>query len=227
MLASLAGRRPEVNHETVRRYLVNGYKALYKTPHGFHAGVSELPPGHNLVIGDNRNVSVEEYWRPAYRPAARMSFGEAVDGVRSHLEESLRLRLRADVPIAFCLSGGVDSATLASFAAKRHNADVATFSIIDPDPRYDESGNIAATVADLGCRHHEIRLRQSRDLDRFADLVAYHDKPVITASYYVHSLLSEAMHAEGFKVSVNVADDGFQILCHLRRKGEAMRRFEP
>lgn len=202
-LAALSGERPAPDPETVRRFLVNGYKSLYKTDRLFHVGLKELPPGHNLIVGDNRGVTLEEYWRPAYRPNARMSFEDAVDGVRRHLEESIRLRLRADVPIAFCLSGGVDSATLASFAAKRHGAEVATFSIVDPDPRYDESKNIRATVDDLGCRHHEIRLTQASDLDSLADLVAYHDKPVITASYYVHSLLSEAMHAEGFKVSVS------------------------
>lgn len=202
-LAALNGSRPAVNEETVRRFLVNGYKSLYKTGDLFHAGVRELPPGHNLVVGDNRGVSIDEYWRPEYRPETGMTFGAAVEGLRFHLEESIRLRLRADVPIAFCLSGGVDSAALASFAAKRHGADVASFSIIDPDPRYDESANIAATVRDLGCRHHEIRLEQASDLDRFADLVAYHDKPVITASYYVHSMLSEAMRAEGYRVSVS------------------------
>jgi len=202
-LAALNGVRPSVNEETVRRFLVNGYKSLYKSGGLFHAGVNELPPGHNLVVGDNRGVTIEAYWRPEYRPEPGMSFGTAVDGLRYHLEESLRLRLRADVPIAFCLSGGVDSAALASFAAKRHGVDVASFSIIDPDPRYDESANIQATVRDLGCRHREIHLEQARDLDRFADLVAYHDKPVITASYYVHSMLSEAMRAEGYRVSVS------------------------
>ncbi len=202
-LAALNGVRPSVNEETVRRFLVNGYKSLYKSGGLFHAGVNELPPGHNLVVGDNRGVTIEAYWRPEYRPEPGMSFGTAVDGLRYHLEESLRLRLRADVPIAFCLSGGVDSAALASFAAKRHGVDVASFSIIDPDPRYDESANIQATVRDLGCLHREIHLEQARDLDRFADLVAYHDKPVITASYYVHSMLSEAMRAEGYRVSVS------------------------
>jgi asparagine synthase (glutamine-hydrolysing) len=201
-LSALTGHRPEVNRETVRRYLVNGYKALYKSPDQFHLDVRELPPGHNLTVGGNGDLTVRRYWRPAYRPAS-MGFAEAVDGVRHHLSESMRLRLRADVPIAFCLSGGVDSAALASFAAREHGADVTAFSIIDPDPRYDESRNIRATVADLDCAHREIRLERSSDLDRFADLVAYHGKPVATASYYVHSMLSEAMRAEGFKVAVS------------------------
>lgn len=202
-LAALSGERPEVERETVRRFLVNGYKSLYKSDALFHRGVKELPPGCNLTVGGNGDVGIARFWRPRYTPDTAMSFAEAVEGVRHHLSESMRLRLRADVPIAFCLSGGVDSAALASFGAKHHGADIAAFSIIDPDPRYDESDNIRATVDDLGCRHHEIRLTQSSDLDRFADLVGYHGKPVATASYYVHSLLSEAMREQGFKVAVS------------------------
>ncbi|WP_416897448.1 MAG: asparagine synthase (glutamine-hydrolyzing) [Minwuia sp.] len=202
-LSALTGRRPAVNTDTVRRYLVNGYKALYKSEALFHEDVRELPPGCNLVIGGNGDVTIRRYWRPEYRPDSSMSFGEAVDGIWHHLSESMRLRLRADVPIAFCLSGGVDSAALASFAAKQHGAHVTAFSIIDPDPRYDESDNIHATVKDLGCVHHEIHLQQSSDLDRFAALIRYHGKPVATASYYVHAMLSEAMRERGFKVAVS------------------------
>lgn len=202
-LAALSGETPAVNRQTVRRYLVNGYKSLYKTPDLFHHDIRELPPGCNLVVGGNGDVAVTRYWRPAYRPDERMTFDEAVDGIRHHLAESVRLRLRADVPIAFCLSGGVDSAALASFAAKNCQADVSAFSIIDPDPRYDESDNINATVDHLGCGHHAIHLTQSADLDRLDDLIKYHGLPVATSSYYVHAMLSEAMQERGFKVAVS------------------------
>lgn len=202
-LAALSGETPRVNHETVRRYLVNGYKSLYKSADLFHQGLQELPPGSNLTIGGNGDISVNRYWKPAYRPDDRMSFDDAVQGIRHHLTESMRLRLRADVPVAFCLSGGVDSAALASFAAKRCGADIAAFSIIDPDPRYNESDNIGATVADLGCSHHAIHLEQSADLDRLDGLVRYHGLPVATSSYYVHAMLSEAMREQGYKVAVS------------------------
>lgn len=202
-LAALSGERLQVNHDTVRRYLVNGYKSLYKSPDLFHLGINELPPGCNLTIGGNGDLSVSRYWQPSYRPDTRMSFDDAVEGLRHHLTESVRLRLRADVPIAFCLSGGVDSAALASFAAKRCGAEISAFSIIDPDPRYDESDNIDATVADLGCEHHAIHLDQCADLERLDGLIRYHGLPVATSSYYVHAMLSEAMQERGFKVAVS------------------------
>ena len=56
------------------------------------------------------------------------------------------LRSRSDVPISYCLSGGVDSGILASIGSKSLNQDISTFSIIDEDKRYDESQNINILV---------------------------------------------------------------------------------
>ena len=201
-LAALIGRRLSVNHRHLMRYLVNGHKSLYKTEETFFEQVRELPAGHNLVLGGNREATPERYWLPRYRPRA-MTYEEAVRGVRERLIESLRLRLRADVPIAFCLSGGIDSAALASLAAKEFGYDVAAYSIIDSDPRYDEADNIAATVADLGCPNRQIRIPKDDPFGRLERLVAYHDAPIYTISYYIHEMLSETIRADGYRVAVS------------------------
>ena len=201
-LAALTDRMPEVDTETVRRFLVNGYKSLYKSDQRFHRNVHELPAGASLTLVHSGRQEVREYWRPEYRPR-HMSFADAAEGVRHHLTESMRLRLRADVPIAFCLSGGLDSAALTSLAARGLGQDVATYSIIDADERYNEEENIMATVRDLECRHTLIRLEQETTLDRLDALTRYHDQPVATISYYVHSLLSEAMQKDGIRVSMS------------------------
>jgi len=77
------------------------------------------------------------------------------------------------------------------------------FSVIDGDDRYDESENVAATVATLGCDHFTVRTSTEGFFDRMADLVTYHDAPVPTISYYLHSFLSDAIAARGYKVAIS------------------------
>jgi asparagine synthase (glutamine-hydrolysing) len=115
------------------------------------------------------------------------------------------------VPLAFCLSGGIDSAALVSIAAKVFNSDVATFSIIDHDERYNEYDNIMATIRDLKCRHTLIELRHENVLPKLKDLVDYHDAPVATITYYIHSLLSDAISRNGYRVAFSgtAADELF------------------
>jgi asparagine synthase (glutamine-hydrolysing) len=209
-LAALAGEPPPVNREQLLRYLAYDYKALYKKPGSYFSGISEFSAGCFAKVTDPGAVVERRYWALAYRPT-EMSFEEALDGVRERLFESVRLRLRADVPLAFCLSGGIDSTLLVAIAAKRHNKRVHTFSIIDKDERYDESENITTMVEHLGCDHVSIHPGTNGFFPRMRQLVAAHDAPVATISYYVHSFLSEAIAERGFKIAVSgtAADELF------------------
>ena len=120
-------------------------------------------------------------------------------------------RMRADVPVAFCLSGGIDSGVLASVAGKTLGHKIHAFSIVDGDERYDERINMAATAADLDCAWHTVETSTEGFLDRLAAQVAYHDSPVATISYFLHEFLSEAMNEAGFKVAISgtAADELF------------------
>ena len=78
-----------------------------------------------------------------------------------------------------------------------------TFSIIDPDERYNELDNIQRTIDDLDCKNFLVNLNFENMLKRLEDLVAYHDSPVSTISYLVHSMLSEKISECGYKVAIS------------------------
>lgn len=213
VLESLAGARPIPDRAQIRRYLVNGYKSLYKRPRSWFEDVWELPAGTWAAIDlDDPSLTVrpQRYWALEYTPHA-MTEDEALDGVRAALTRSLRIRLRSDVPVAFCLSGGIDSPTLAGLAAKTLGHDVHAFSVIDSDERYDEEANIDAVVDFLGCPSVKVRTSREGFLDRLARQVAYHDGPVATLTYYLHNFLSEAIAARGYRVALSgtAADEIF------------------
>lgn len=209
-LAALAGVKPDVDEDQLARYLVNGYKALYKEPTTWYRDVEEVPVATTVTFHADGTRRDRAYWSLGYRPVA-MTMDDAVEGARERLYDAVRLRLRADVPIAFCLSGGVDSSTLAAIAVKHFGQRLHTFSIVDGDPRYNESEAIAATVADLGCDHHEIHTSTHGFFERLDRLVADRRGPIATLTYYVHSFLSEAIAERGYKVAISgtAADELF------------------
>ncbi len=121
------------------------------------------------------------------------------------LQKSVNLRMRSDVPIAFCLSGGIDSSLLASLASKKLNRKISTFSIIDKEPNYNEIENINLVVKDLKCKNAKIFLKNKKKFffDRLKKLTSYHDGPISTISYYIHSFLSEEISKKGYKVAIS------------------------
>lgn len=199
-IKSLSGQHFIVNQKHVLRYLVQGYKSLYKRSETFFQGIKELPYASNMFIDNHLYIQVKRYWQPKVQPR-EMSMNEAIEGSRNYLFDSIRIRLRSDVPLAFCLSGGVDSASLVSIAAKKYNCDLETFSILDSDYRYNEYNNIMATVRDLGCKHTLIDIPKHEGISRLKKLIQYHDVPVATTTYYVHSLLSERISQDGYRVA--------------------------
>ena len=131
----------------------------------------------------------------------------------------MKLRLRSDVPISFCLSGGVDSASIVSLAYKHFNLKPKCYSIIDQDPRYNEKNEIDLLKKNLNCDIEFIKLKKEKRADFFSNLtklVNYHDSPISTISYYIHSKISQKSSSAGNKVifSGTGADELFTGYYH-------------
>ena len=227
-IKSLSRKALTINQKHLLRYLVNGYKSLFLVDETFYKEIKEVKYATNLVVSPDLEVRSYRYWIPQCRINNKMTLNDAVEGARQHLLESVRLRLRSDVPLAFCLSGGVDSASIVSIAANIFNHDVSVFSIIDRDERYNEYDNIRATIDHTNCKSTLIELSYDNALLRLRKLVEYHDMPVATISYFVHSLLSEQISKMGYRVAFSgtAADELFtgyydHFLLHLNAVNES------
>lgn len=202
-LAALLGRplRPNLRH--VRRFLVNGYKSLYKTRETFFEDVEELPAGHLGMIDGEGRWTETPWWTPRFGPEEDMSFEEAVAGTRDRLIRSVELRLRADVPIAFYLSGGVDSNALIAIAKRELGHDVHGFTIMNTDVRYEEAEMVAGSVRDLDLRHSPVMLQTDSFLPLLRDQVRYHGAPIYTINSFAGWRLTEVIAREGYRVSMS------------------------
>lgn len=201
VLAAMAGEVPSLDDVHLRRYLVNGYKGLMRDGRTFYRGVRELPAAHALQIAPGSEPRDVRYWTLTYTPE-EMSAEEAQERADAALHQAVERVLRADVPVAVRLSGGIDSNLIAGLARHRLGAEITCFSIIEDDWRYDESAMIAEGLKVLDAPNRQIRIPRERFLERLDDMIAYFDGPPLTISYYLHYLVSEAIHEDGLRLSL-------------------------
>ena len=210
-IQALLNERLKINYDHLCRYLVNGYKSLYKKQEFFFHGISELPRGGLLKFLPDRSYEQKSYWKPSICINDGMTEEEAVSGVRDHLIRSMELRLRADVPLAFCMSGGVDSNSLISIAKRIFDYDVHGFTIVSEDERYAEMDEVELSVKDLGIRHSSVPVSHEEFIPKLHTLIGQHDAPVYTITYFAHWQLMEKVAEHGYKISISgtAADELF------------------
>lgn len=204
-LEALSGQALKPNRNHLARFLVNGYKSLYKTSETFFEGVEEIPARTLVHFDDDGSVTQENYWRPTLAVDPMLDFDGAVDGASERLRRSLELRLRSDAPLAFSLSGGVDSVALASIARRELGADVHGFTIMNSDPRYEERALVELVVKELGIRHTSIELDTHDFLPRLKEMIRHRSAPIYTITYYVQWLLMQEVAREDYRVVVGGA----------------------
>ncbi len=185
-------------------------------------GVFQVPPGHFLLASE-KHVQVSQYWDFNYPPAdataATRPDSEYVAEFRHELEEAVRIRLRADVPVGVYLSGGLDSCSVLGLAARHHPEPIRAFTLRFDDVKYDE-GLIAKAMAELaGAEFFPIPIAQTHLADHFADAIAQSETLCVNAHGVAKYLLSRAVRDAGYKVVIT-GEGSDEILggyAHFRR----------
>ena len=137
---------------------MNGYRNLFKENISFFEEIKFLEPGHSMIIEKGIIKKKYSYWKKQARNSV-LSLPELITESKKRIINSLKLRTRSDVPIAFAKQS-VDSAALVSIASKVLNLKFKTYSIIDSDKRYNELENINATIRDTNCENELIELKK-------------------------------------------------------------------
>lgn len=148
----------EVNSIALNEYLRYGY---ISAPRSIYQGIWKLQPGTCLRVQKHKNgqpdmLSVWRYWAlPAtVQPSYRKNFSAVLDEFRSHLTDSVRLRLISDVPLGAFLSGGVDSSLVVAMMRTVGSGVVRTFTIGFSEPGWpDESGRAEEIARRLETEH--------------------------------------------------------------------------
>ncbi|HEY3175603.1 MAG TPA: asparagine synthase (glutamine-hydrolyzing) [Candidatus Polarisedimenticolia bacterium] len=209
-LARSRSQSVEPDPEALRRYLALKY---VPGPGTAIAGILKLPPASILTYSEGHAL-LASYW--SLPEAARE--GEAPDGarlieeLRETISESVALRMRSDVPLGIFLSGGLDSAIVASTMVRlaragAHHGPIRTFTVGFKEADYDELGRASRLARILDTEHHEIPVRPTaaQTADILPDLAAKLDQPFADSSAVAVYHLSREVRRH---VTVALSGDG-------------------
>jgi asparagine synthase (glutamine-hydrolysing) len=150
-----AGLAREYTHESVYHYLSLGF---VPSPDTIYTGIHEVMPGHRLRVDAKLQVEGTRYWAFPMGDRKHLSLEEATEETEARLIDSVKLRLRSDVPVGVFLSGGIDSGLITAIAAQNSPNPIRTFTVSVASKQFDEA-LLARQVADrYGTDHHELRL---------------------------------------------------------------------
>ena len=166
----------------------------------FFAGLEQLPPGHSLTVGRD-GLAVRRWW--SLDPHARARGGPA-DWKRSFADlftDAVRIRLRADVEVGSCLSGGIDSSAVVTTASTLAERPLHTFTVAYEEGRpWDEREFVAATVSASGARSHVV-VPDGADFWPLFDRMAYQqDEPTAGPGVFSQWKVMELAGSHGLRV---------------------------
>jgi len=198
-----AGAPRAVDWPALGTYLCLGY---VPAPGTALRGIRRLPAGSALTYHGGE-IRETKYWRPPFpgpEPAPPVAPAEIAERIRPLLEESVRIRLRSDVPLGVFLSGGLDSTLVAAMAARATSGRLRTFTVSFDEEGYDESAPARETAEAIGSEHGEIKV-ESRAAEALPSLIRLMGEPFADSSLVAVHRLSRAVRGE---VKVALSGDG-------------------
>jgi asparagine synthase (glutamine-hydrolysing) len=181
------------------------YCSLVLTPPGrtLFKGVYAVPPGYYLTAESN-GIALTQYWDTEYSSvedsAPALPDAEYISGFRAVLDDAVKVRLRADVPVGCYLSGGIDSCAVLGLAARHRTEPIRAFTLRFDHADYDEGAAAEEMARKAGADWVPIPISQASLADHFADAIYHGEQLCLNAHFVAKYLLSRAVRDAGFKV---------------------------
>ena len=164
--------------------------------------IEELAPGHLMTIQQGKRT-IRKYWTLSYPRQNDYNYKPIEyysEKLKELLYDAVTLRLRADVPVATYLSGGIDSSITTALVKKYHNNNLITFSVAFQDAGYDERKYQQEMVAFLQTDHRMVETDYNKIGHYFSDVVWFAEKPMIRTAPAPLYILSGLVRKDNIKV---------------------------
>lgn len=184
--------KPQLNYDVLADFAANRYTSGDET---LFSGVRRLPPGHTLVWQEGR-VEIERFWDVSFaKHESPLSDKEYIEQFDQLFQESVRLRLMADVPLGMFLSGGIDSTAIAGVMSKLVRDPIKTFSVAFAEREANELEYARMAARAFKTEHHEIVVSPQEFFDALPAMVYQEDEPIAHPSsiplYFVSKLAAD------------------------------------
>jgi asparagine synthase (glutamine-hydrolysing) len=201
-----------------RLYDLLAWRLLDHSSETCFAGVHQIPPGHFValsipeVLQGSLRVSAgsplaTQAWYQLPRHRSALTFEEAALWLRGALDDAVRLRLRADVSVGSCLSGGLDSSAIVCLAHQQlkssQSAGQHTYSSCSHDAASDERRWAEMVVEHTQVTPHYLYPEAEGFFAVLPQLVWHHDEPFDSHGIYAYWRMMEAIQQDGMKVILN------------------------
>lgn len=189
--------------DAVTNFLHLGY---IPSPQTIYKEVIKFPAGHYAEI-ENGSIKLHEYWSPeqSVHKETIKEEGLAKEQLKELLNQSIKLRLRSDVPFGTFLSGGIDSSLVTAIAQKNTSKALNTFSIGFQESSHNEAEFAKEIAKNIGTNHHEFYVSVNDAKNLVESLVGDYDEPYADSSAIPMMLVSKLARSE---VKMTLSGDG-------------------
>jgi asparagine synthase (glutamine-hydrolysing) len=190
---------------TIKDYLF--YSRTGTSKYTFFKNIYELEAGHFFEIDLNNGLSfrLQRWWDLTKNlPTPPEKQEEQIESFRDLLFSSIKLRLRSDVPIGTCLSGGLDSSAVVSLAKPLlQPGNQKTFSMVNPGFDRDESSYVDLITKKYNLPSYKVSLKGRDLLNDMEVLMDTHDEPFASTSVYGQWKVFQLAKQNGVKVTLD------------------------
>jgi len=207
-LLEIEGFSAEPNEQIIADYLSAGLRD--HTQETFFKNIYQLRPGEYLLFKDNQ-LSVHSYWDIDIEEVRFTREGDYAEKFFDLFQDAIQLRLRSDVPIGTCLSGGLDSSSIVCVANKLMfdgrtidrelvGEKQKTFSSCFENPVYDERNFIEKVIGQTGAEKHYIFPQVENFFKDLSNLIWHQEEPFGSTSIYAQWNVMKLVKEKGVTV---------------------------
>jgi len=187
-----------LSEKQIFQYIMRGQIFVGESDETIYEEVKQLMPGSNLVLV-NGKIKISKYWSLALRKN-KLFFVENNERFKKLFFQSLKYRLRSDVEVGSCLSGGLDSSSIVSFASKEFNKRFHTFTVIWPGEKCDEAFFASKVNYKYNCHSNAFLPDLSGLLEVINKVIWHQEIPLSGSSLLAQWFVMEKAKEMGIKV---------------------------